>query len=143
MSLIAPQEAAITKARPRLLIAEDDEDVRLALGTLLSDHYDLVLQESVESALRSYATSHPDLLVVDYGLPDATGVHLLEAIRQSWGELTPAIMISAHRDRRALCRQAGFAEFVEKPFRTLDLIWAIERALVRAMASNRAQAPPS
>jgi len=129
------------RARARLLIAEDDEDARLALGTLLGDHYDLVLQESVAKALRSYEESPPDLLVVDYRLPDATGVRLLETLREQWIQPAPAIMISAHRDRRSLSRQAGFAAFVEKPFRTLDLIWAIERALVRQLAAQGAPPP--
>jgi CheY-like chemotaxis protein len=129
-------EPAASKARARLLIAEDDEDARLALGILLRDHYELVLRESVATALRSYEQAPPDLLVVDYGLPDATGIHLLEAIRENWGRSAPAIMISAHRDRRSLCRQAGFSAFVEKPFRTLDLIWAIERALVSQLAAH-------
>src|SRR5689334_7359103 len=100
MSEIAAPENAIVRVRPKLLIAEDDEDAQLALGMLLGDHYEVVLRPSVESTLSSYAAAHPDLLVVDYGLPDATGVRLLEAIRQGWGESTPAIMISAHRDRR-------------------------------------------
>src|SRR5262245_22867165 len=121
MSMLVRPPGIATKPRPKLLIAEDDEDARVALGTLLGDHYEIVLRESVESALSTYAQSHPDLLVVDYSLPDATGVRLLETIRENWGERTPAIMISAHRDRRTLWRQAGFAAFVEKPFRTLDL----------------------
>jgi two-component system KDP operon response regulator KdpE len=127
---------SVARARARLLVAEDDEDARMALGILLRDHYELVLRESVEAALRSYEQAPPDLLVVDYGLPDATGVRLLEVVRENWEQPAPAIMISAHRDRRSLSRQAGFSAFVEKPFRTLDLIWAIERALVSQLAAQ-------
>ena len=122
-----------SESRPRLLIAEDDEDARLALGTLLSSQYDIRLEECVEGALRSYGEARPDLLVVDYALPDATGVQLLEEIQARCGEaVAPAIMISAYRDQRLRSRRAGFHAFVEKPYRTLDLIWAIERALVRS-----------
>ena len=119
--------------RPRLLIAEDDEDARLALGTLLCPQYEICLEECVEGALRSYREERPDLLVVDYALPDATGVQLLQRIQQRCAEaVAPAIMISAYRDQRLRSRRAGFEAFLEKPYRTLDLIWAIERALARS-----------
>ena len=122
-----------TLLRPKLLIAEDDEDARLALGTLLSPQYEVCLRECVADALCSYDELHPDLLVVDYALPDATGVQLLERIHDRCGQaVAPAIMISAYRNQRLRSRQAGFQAFLEKPYRTLDLIWAIERALVRS-----------
>jgi CheY-like chemotaxis protein len=132
-----PDASHAAHARRRLLIAEDDEDVRFALSALLGEHYELVLEDSVASALRRYAHEPPDLLVVDYGLPDATGVELLEAIRESCGCEPAAILISANSEPRRFCRQAGFLAFVEKPLRTLDLVWAIERSLVAAQ-SNRA-----
>jgi len=116
--------------RPRILVAENDAETRRALCTLLGDRYDLDLGASMNDALERYALRRPDLLVIDCELPDATGPHLVQTIRKSWGKGPPAILVSTHGERRAVSRDEGFDAFVQKPFRTLDLVWAIERALM-------------
>jgi CheY-like chemotaxis protein len=141
MNQTIDRENQAARVRRRVLVAEDDADLRLALATVLGDVYEVVLEDSVGSALAIYPVATPDLLVVDYALPDATGVDLLEAIRKSWGVPAPAIMISAHSESRQLSRGAGFAAFVEKPLRTLDLVWAIERALLRSVWARYATQP--
>jgi DNA-binding response OmpR family regulator len=128
---ISPTREGHAAPRRRVLVVEDDEDLRAALSELLGSRYDLELLESVQDGIEGFAIQRPDVLILDYELPDGTGVRLLEAIRKYWGSQPPAVIVSAHGDRRALCLEAGCTIFLEKPFQTGELVLAIERALAQ------------
>ena len=115
--------------RPRILVAEDDEDLATGLRWMLSPSYAVSTQCSALGTLRSCRTELPDLLIIDYELPDVTGVELLQLLSNSTPVRVPAIMISAYQDRAGYALQNGFEEFLAKPVPEARLREAIRRAM--------------
>ena len=117
--------------RPRVLLVEDDEDLALGISIALSKSFDVEVANCSRDALAAYAAGPPDVLLLDYELPDQNGIRLFETLRRRSDAEVPAIMISAYTSREDAAEHAGFSGFVEKPFDTHRLVWEIERALDR------------
>jgi DNA-binding response OmpR family regulator len=115
--------------RPRILVAEDDADCAQAVEITLSSAYEVSVVECGRDLLCEIEQETPDLLVLDYQLPDMNGLRVMEAAARKRGCHTPAIAMSAYSNRRSACLQGGFRMFLHKPFGALDLIWAVELAL--------------
>lgn len=114
-------------------IVDDDESVRRSVGNLLlSVGYRVALFESAESFLRSVERGNTGCLVLDLRMPRIDGLDLLAHLESS-GERVPAVILTAHGDddTRERARQAGVIAFLDKPFRSADLIGAVDSVLLR------------
>ena len=117
---------------PRVLVVEDDGDLRRLLRRGLEEEGFEVVQASTGSDAVSLAESDPpSLLVVDIGLPDADGRDVVQAVR-SHGVESPVLFLTA-RDQM-VDRLAGFSaggdDYLTKPFEFAELIARL-RALLR------------
>jgi CheY-like chemotaxis protein len=126
--------------RPLILVAEDDADCAQAVKVILSSAYDVAVVESGRDLLAEIEQEKPDLLVLDYQLPDMNGLRVMEAAIRKQGRYMPAIAMSAYSNRRAACLKGGFRMFLHKPFGALDLIWAVELALRGPASAARSDA---
>jgi len=117
--------------KARILLVEDESINRLYERTLLaSAGYAVDEARDGTAALELAARSRYDLVLMDIGLPDMSGIDAAVEIRQGGGEnaATPIIAVSAHdldADRR-LCAEAGMNAFVAKPIRERELFERIE-----------------
>jgi DNA-binding NarL/FixJ family response regulator len=82
------------------------------------------------ASLRGLAGPAPDLVLLDYRLPDAIGLGALRAVRQLF-EATPVCMLSAEDDPRRVREvlEAGAAGFIPKGYAEADMIDALRRVL--------------
>ena len=117
---------------PRVLVVEDDGDLRRLLRRGLEEEGFEVVQASTGNDAVSLAESDPpSLLVVDIGLPDADGRDVVQAVR-SHGVESPVLFLTA-RDQM-VDRLAGFSaggdDYLTKPFEFAELIARL-RALLR------------
>ncbi len=111
--------------KPRLLIVDDEQEVRKILRALLDDTFEVVLAESADVALEVLKTGKPfDLVLIDEKMPSVDGWQLLKALRELPDfETLPCVLITGIHDesvhRKAL--EAGFADSLGKPpdFETL------------------------
>jgi two-component system OmpR family response regulator len=122
---------------PRVLVIEDDSDLRRLLRRGLEEEGFEVMQASTGSDALTLAESEgPSLLVVDIGLPDADGRDVVQAIR-SQGVDSPVLFLTA-RDQM-VDRLAGFSaggdDYLTKPFEFAELIARL-RALLRRSAGT-------
>jgi two-component system response regulator MprA len=120
---------------PRVLVVEDDADLRRLLRRGLEEEGFEVVQASTGNDAVSLAESEPpNLLVVDIGLPDADGRDVVQAVR-SHGVESPVLFLTA-RDQM-VDRLAGFSaggdDYLTKPFEFAELIARL-RALLRRSA---------
>ena len=110
-------------------IIEDDRLLNQALNKFLTDNgYEAVCAHSREETLAT-AAGHPDLWLIDIGLPDGNGLELyreLSAVRQ-----VPAVFLTARDDERDMLRafDLGADDYVVKPFSMKVLLKRIERIL--------------
>ncbi len=122
---------------PRVLVIEDDADLRRLLRRGLEEEGFDVIQASLgRDAVALAEANPPDLLVVDIGLPDADGRDVTQAIR-SRGVESPVLFLTA-RDAM-VDRLAGFSaggdDYLTKPFEFAELIARL-RALHRRSAGK-------
>jgi two-component system cell cycle response regulator DivK len=117
----------------RILIAEDFDDNRELLRLMLeSAGYSVRETRDGRELLEAARTEPPDLLLIDLSMPNLDGWGALTELRgDARTRSLPCVAVTAfaaERDReRALA--AGFDAYVTKPFRSADLIEAIERLL--------------
>lgn len=84
---------------PRILIVEDEANIRRFVGIALEDEgFQVFEADSVKRALIHAASRQPDLVIVDLGLPDGDGKQLISELR---GWLAVPILVLSARDREA------------------------------------------
>lgn len=110
----------------RVLVADDDADMRALIATILrGGAYDVVLCQDAESALERIQGDQPfDAIICDFMLPGMSGLDLIEQLRADPRTASvPVLMISAHTDpamgQRA--KTAGANAFLNKPFTLVQL----------------------
>lgn len=118
---------------PRLLLVEDDTDLREVLARGLREHgFAVTTAPDAAQALR-LADRPVDALVLDVGLPDADGRDLCQALRAR-GVQAPVLFLTAHD--RVEDRLAGFAaggdDYVAKPFHLAEVAARLTALLKRA-----------
>jgi two-component system, OmpR family, phosphate regulon response regulator PhoB len=117
----------------KILLADDQEELRLLLQAILEDgDYELLQAQSGPEALALTRQEKPALVVMDWMMPGMSGVDVAKALKMDpeTGEI-PIILLTARN--RAEDRRAGFAagvsEYISKPFSPLELIETVERLL--------------
>ena len=125
--------------RRSVLVVEDNSSMRLILKHVLKTEYEVRLASCVDEALQVAQQRPFDALVLDIQLGETrTGIDLLQLLRQmpAYREV-PAVACTASMKRcgRASTLEAGFDEYVEKPFSKAQL----HEALARVLRSSRRQ----
>jgi len=131
----------MTAAAPTILIVEDDP----VLGTFLADNlaadgYEPVLAETFRDGLRELEFRRPDLVILDLGLPDGSGLDLIGRVRTADGLATrvdptvPVIVLSGRSGELDRIRgfERGADDFVPKPFVYSELRLRIAALMRRA-----------
>jgi two-component system KDP operon response regulator KdpE len=119
-------------ALPRILIVDDEEQIRLFLRiTLKAAGYEPVEAATGRAAIEACTGKRPDLVLLDLGLPDVAGIDVIRAIRV-WTQL-PIIVLSVRSDDadKVAALDAGANDYVQKPFSTAELLARV-RASLRA-----------
>jgi DNA-binding response OmpR family regulator len=133
-------------SKKKLLIVEDDADMRLGYQILFKAHnYETAFATDSISAVSEARKHHPDLIILDLGLPAGDGFIVLERFRannnapvilERFGEnidlsLIPVIVVSGRdihgNKKRAL--EAGAKAFVQKPWNDNELLALISELL--------------
>jgi DNA-binding response OmpR family regulator len=124
------------KARPVVVVIDDDPDIREALGGLLrSVGLRVALFASVQEFLDTPPPDLPGCLILDVRLPGRSGLDFQEELANANLRL-PIIFISGHADIPMSVRamKAGAVEFLTKPVRDQDLLDAIQQAVAQDRA---------
>jgi DNA-binding NtrC family response regulator len=117
--------------KANILIVDDDNEIRELLSQILQRNNYTVQQAKDGASLKEiYGKFQPDLVLLDYKLPDATGLDLLPIIKKEWPE-AEVIMLTGHAsyDVAVEATKRGAFHFQEKPFDPESLLNLIKRAL--------------
>ena len=119
---------AAVKTR-QILVVEDDPDVRRVICECLGlIGYSVAEAANGAEGLAAIASHKPDLLVVDYAMPDMTGAEVISKAREMVGAL-PVILATGYADMAAVERLAGKPAILRKPFDINSLGAAVAFAL--------------
>lgn len=114
----------------RVLIVDDEPQIlRFLKPSLVAAGYDVVAAATGKEALKAAATSAPDIIVLDLGLPDMDGKEVIRELR-TWST-TPIVVLSA-RDREAekiAALDLGADDYINKPFGIGELTARLRTAL--------------
>ena len=117
----------------RVLVVDDEPQIRRALLlNLRARGYDVLEAASGEAAVQAAASEHPDLVLLDLGLPGMSGLDVITALR-GWTQV-PIIVLTVRDDERAkvLAFDAGADDYVTKPFGMDELLARLRAALRRS-----------
>ena len=118
----------------KILVADDDPQLVRALRITLAAHgYDVVAAPDGAAAVTLAAQTHPDIVLLDLGMPHLDGVQVIEALR-GWTSV-PIIVVSGRTGSadKVEALDAGADDYVTKPFQ-IDELLARLRALTRRTA---------
>jgi two-component system KDP operon response regulator KdpE len=117
----------------RVLVVDDEPQIRRALATnLRAREYEVDLAATGEDALRLAAERHPDVVVLDLGLPGIDGIEVVRGLR-GWTQV-PIIILSVREDEsdKVEALDAGADDYLTKPFGMNELLARLRAALRRA-----------
>ncbi len=120
----------------RILVVDDEQAIRRYLRASLNAHGYIVSEASNgREALDAVASDHPDMLILDLGLPDLDGLEVTRRLRE-WSHI-PIIILSVREQERdkIAALDAGADDYLTKPFGTGELM-ARMRAAVRRVTHN-------
>jgi len=121
--------------KPRILIVDDDEAITQQLFWTLSDEFDVVMANDMQTAIRRVMFYKPDISILDLQLPPAVdsptvGLRLLEYIKGHLPESRVLIMSSMDdAEIQKACYASGADDFFDKPFEVEELLASICRVM--------------
>jgi two-component system, OmpR family, KDP operon response regulator KdpE len=122
-----------------VLVVDDEPQIVRALRINLSARsYDVVTAETGRQALDAAARHHPDLVLLDLGLPDMDGVEVIKGLR-GWTEV-PIIILSGRSQSLAKVQalDAGADDYVTKPFNVDELLARVRAVARRSVSTDEA-----
>ena len=122
-----------TGSGERILIAEDDRDIRdiieFKLGTA---DYTVDLAGDGLAAWEAFQATPPDLAVLDIMMPGLSGIDVLRKIRESSAPDVPVLLLSAKGQNADLAVHIGATDYMAKPFSPRELLDHVNGILARA-----------
>ena len=121
----------------QVLVVEDEPQMRKFIRASLTSHgYRVLEAERASEAMGLFTSHHPDLVLLDLGLPDADGLELTRQLRGF--SRTPVLVISARgrEDDKVSALDAGADDYLTKPFGVNELLARMRVALRHASASS-------
>src|SRR6476661_4646438 len=114
----------------RVLVVDDEENLRLVLRTLLKRQgYEVETAESGEQALTLVDTFGPDVILTDVRMPKMGGLDLLATLRAKQHTATVIVMSAYGNVDLALeAMKAGAYDYIQKPFKAEEVLLTLRKA---------------
>ncbi|WP_019864866.1 sigma-54-dependent transcriptional regulator [Methylovulum miyakonense] len=117
---------------PRLLVVDDEPDIRRLVSEILEDEgYEVAMAEDAETARQLKSKTNPNLILLDIWMPDTDGITLLKEWVAEDSLNCPVVMMSGHGSVEAAVEatRLGAYDFLEKPLSMAKLLLIVEKAL--------------
>lgn len=116
----------------KILVVDDERPIRRFLNASLGNRYLILEAENGTDAIKMAAMNHPEVIILDLGLPDMDGTDVTRRLRE-WTDV-PIIVISVRdtEEDKVAALDAGADDYLTKPFGTSELLARIRVALRRS-----------
>jgi two-component system response regulator AtoC len=114
----------------RILVVDDEENIRLVLRTLLKKHgYEVEIADSGEGALQALDSFDPDVILTDVRMPRMGGLDLLATLKAKQHPATVIVMSAyGNVDLAIEAMKAGAYDYVGKPFKPDEIVLVLRKA---------------
>lgn len=111
----------------KILFVDDDPGMRETVRDILAEKgYEIVVAQDGNETIKLAKDSKPDLIVLDYLLPDINGSEVCKILKKNpETEHIPVIIVTAYPDQKEESLRAGAIDFVTKPIDNTDLLLRI------------------
>jgi len=126
--------------RKKVLIVDDDRDFVHITGVYLKAYgYDVVVASDAVEAITVAQTTHPDIIILDIGLPKGDGLTVLNRLASSARTTLIPVIIVTGKDPslKKSCLEAGAIEFFVKPFNPDVLLAYIDGVFHQTVRSDK------
>lgn len=126
------ESVTMSNNKYKILIVEDEAGIRNFIkANLETSDYQVICAETCTLGMMMYSSHHPDLIILDLGLPDRDGLDLIQNVRES--DTIPIIVLSARSNEKDKVEalDLGANDYITKPFGTEELLARI-RAVLRS-----------
>ena len=120
----------------RVLLIEDDQDIALGVRTVLGRNgFEVTTAAEGREGLRAFHSQHPDIVILDVGLPEMDGWTVLERIREL--SEVPVLMLTSHGQESDKVRglRGGADDYLTKPFGNAEFTARVQALLRRQRAA--------
>lgn len=118
-------------AKARILVCDDEKNLRKAIRLILERDYELVFAEDGEDALQQFTNGQPfDLILLDIKMPKKDGLEVLQEL-MAMQPPPRVLMLTAYQSLELAQRatKSGAVDYITKPFERQTLLKAVDRAL--------------
>jgi len=119
--------------RKTILIADDEEDLRMLVEITLEDPaYRIVTAVDGEQAIKQIRQIRPDLVILDWMMPRLNGLEVVKLLRQDPTTVKiPVVLLTANdcQEDQAEAQTLGIVAYLVKPFSPLELLHLVQEAL--------------
>jgi DNA-binding NtrC family response regulator len=125
-------QADTQNMKAKILIVDDEADLRNLLASVLEDFYEVVQAGNGAGLQKAFAQPQPDVVLLDVKLPDADGLELLPQIKKRWPD-TEVIVLTGHGtiSMAVEAGRGGAYNFLSKPFENQKLLADVKCAIER------------
>ena len=127
---------AMAETNLRVLVVDDERSIRRFLKASLGSQFVILEAANGEEALSAAASEHPDIILLDLGLPDLDGVEVTRRLRE-WSQI-PIIIVSVREQEKdkIAALDAGADDYLTKPFGVGELMARLRAALRRSAQTD-------
>ena len=120
----------------RVLVVDDERSIRRFLKASLGSQFVILEAATGEEALSAVASEHPDIVILDLGLPDMDGLEVTRRLRE-WSQV-PIIIVSVREQEgdKIAALDAGADDYLTKPFGVGELMARLRVALRRSAQTD-------
>lgn len=129
-----PVRSAAGRRQQRVLVVEDNDDLRQLLAEALGQHWRVATADNGEQGYQSASRLLPDLIVTDLMMPDVDGFEMLQRLRSNIATShIPVLFLTARQDQETRLRAFALSAdgFLSKPFDERELETRIEQMLLQ------------
>ncbi len=129
------EETRMSTKKVRVLVADDDPDIILALRIRLeAAGYEVITAMDGRAAVKGIRESQPDIAILDINMPEGNAFAVLDALREDGLQHLPVIFLTADTQERSQVKafHRGIRHYLTKPYDPKTLLVLIEHALTEA-----------
>ncbi|MBI2284100.1 MAG: response regulator [Bacteroidetes bacterium] len=119
----------------KILVAEDEAMLRKTIEMKLKkEGYEVIVTNDGREAIEQMEQANPDVIVTDIMMPYASGLEVINFVRQKLNRKTPIIILSAMEQEKVVMEafELGADDYITKPFSLNELAIRVKRLIARA-----------